>query len=205
MQDASESQNVHEDLDSAFLELYFQNNRLVDFQSKCIFEDSPCDIVGRWLKPRLAAGLQGATCQPCSLRQSDALRTILTHLKKSRPDFYEKALITYLTNRELLDLLTKEFLGHGQSPTSKTFNKAHPTSAPPVSPPTPPVPLDTDEILKSESSIERRHVVAPNIYENFIPGKPSKTLIDTSIIDIFILPRSSHSFSIPILTKQALY
>jgi len=36
------------ELDNVDVEAYIKNERLLNFQVKCLFDEIPCDIVGRW-------------------------------------------------------------------------------------------------------------------------------------------------------------
>jgi len=88
---------IQPELDSLDVPKYLQNERLVRLQFKCLIFDGPCDIVGRWAKPR-AKGLLLGTCEMCTETQQGWITTWFDILTEKFPDMYRAAVAKYIQN-----------------------------------------------------------------------------------------------------------
>jgi len=85
------------ELDGLDISHILKNERLLNFQIKCILYNGPCDVIGRWVKPRVRAGILGE-CLKCTKVQQGWMDEWMDKMINERPDLYRAAVAKYITN-----------------------------------------------------------------------------------------------------------
>ncbi|ODN02997.1 putative odorant-binding protein A10 [Orchesella cincta] len=85
-------------IDYLDVEQYFRNSRLMRIQIMCIFYDEPCDLVGRWLKPRLFPALFG-DCPACTEYQKEKLPQWLLIFADKYPVMFRAVVAQFLMDQ----------------------------------------------------------------------------------------------------------
>ncbi|CAG7722553.1 unnamed protein product [Allacma fusca] len=83
------------ELDSINVDHYLKNERLMNLQIKCVLYNGPCDVVGRWVKPRVAASFYGQ-CPLCTPKQELDVQKIIAYMQEKRPEEYKLAVSKFL-------------------------------------------------------------------------------------------------------------
>jgi hypothetical protein len=86
------------ELDSLDIGLYLRNERLAKLQIMCIFYGGPCDITGRWLKPRMIPGLFG-NCPACTPYQKRMLPEWLWIFADKYPLMFRACIAQFLLDQ----------------------------------------------------------------------------------------------------------
>jgi len=91
---------VQPELDGVDVAKYLQNERLVRLQFKCLIFDGPCDIVGKWAKPRVK-GILLRRCDYCTKTQEKWIEDWYDILIDRFPEMYKAAVLKYITNEHV--------------------------------------------------------------------------------------------------------
>ncbi|CAG7818783.1 unnamed protein product [Allacma fusca] len=83
------------ELDNINIDEFLRDNVAMEKQVQCVLHDGPCDAVGRWIKPRVAAAFMGE-CPMCTPQQTVNIRKIMEYMQTNRPIEYRMAIMQFL-------------------------------------------------------------------------------------------------------------